>query len=108
MEGSRGTGPGQADAKADKERGEVATPTHRFVESKPKGKAPRGMLQVLYQIRLFMIFQSLIDLAENPLDRRALVSLKKHLEIDQPNNKLLSVSLVILKKILSLDSFYQL
>ena len=33
----------------------------------------------------------MIDLAENPLDRRALVSLKKHLEIDQPNNKLLSV-----------------
>ena len=42
------------EAKADKERGEVATPTHRFVESKPKGKAPGGMLQVLYQICLFI------------------------------------------------------
>ena len=35
---------------------------------------------------------SAIDRAENPLDRRALVSLKKQLEIDQPNNKLLKVS----------------
>ena len=35
---------------------------------------------------------SAIDLAENPLDRRALVSLKKQLEIDQPTNKLLTVS----------------
>ena len=44
------------------------------------------------EVSYFFSFQSLIDLAENPLDRRALVSLKKHLEIDQPNNKLLSVS----------------
>lgn len=35
---------------------------------------------------------SAIELAENPLDRRALVSLKKQLEIDQPTNKLLTVS----------------
>ena len=34
---------------------------------------------------------SAIDLAENPLDRRALVSLEKQLEIDQPTNKLLTV-----------------
>lgn len=45
------------------DRGEVVTPTH-----------------------------SAIDLAENPLDRRALVSLKAQLEVDQPNNKLLQVS----------------
>ena len=31
VEGSRGTGSGQAESKADKERGEVATPTHRCV-----------------------------------------------------------------------------
>ena len=37
-----------------------------------------------------------IDLAENPLDRRALVSLKKQLEIDQPTNKLLTVSSLLL------------
>ena len=34
---------------------------------------------------------SLIELAENPLDRRAMASLKKQLEIDQPHNKLLKV-----------------
>ena len=41
---------------------------------------------------------SAIDQAENPLDRRALVSLKKQLEIDQPNNKLLKVSYQSLKQ----------
>ena len=42
---------------------------------------------------------SAIDLAENPLDRRALVSLKKQLEIDQPTNKLLTVSSLAVKTI---------
>ena len=46
VEGSRGTGSGQADAKADKERGEVATPTHRYVglESIKKEKQPEACL----------------------------------------------------------------
>ena len=44
VEGSKGTGSGQAEAKADNERGEVATPTHRSVESNPKGKANMSIL----------------------------------------------------------------
>ena len=45
-------------------------------------------------LHLYIIGYSAIDLAENPLDRRALVSLKKQLEIEQPNNKVLSVSIL--------------
>ena len=47
---------------------------------------------------------SAIDLAENPLDRRALVSLKAQLEVDQPNNKLLQVSYNVSKSEIDLTN----
>ena len=81
VEGGKGAGGGAGEAASDLDRGEVATPTHRWADP------------ALEQLCIYEpLHCSAIDLAENPLDRRALVSLKRQLEIDQPNNKLLTVS----------------
>ena len=66
--GSKGVpGTGTDESTLEYERGEVQTPT-----------------------------VSAIDAAENPLDRRAMVSLKKQLEIDKPQTRMdFSVSFII-------------
>ena len=81
VEGSKTSGTGATENSNETDRGEVMTPTHRF--------GFNNSVSGSYVVHIC----SAIDLAENPLDRRALVSLKKQLEIDQPNTALLSVSI---------------